>query len=145
VGFYSLAWGEPEHGFLLRHGVYTSIDYSDAFATNVRGINSEGDIVGLYTNNNDPDGWTEGPFLGFLLERNGTFTTTPLGNYNGINSRGEIVGGRGLLSGKLVTRFVIPGATSTNAWKITPDGQHIVGFYKDVDGYSHGFVLSRKP
>jgi hypothetical protein len=34
-----------------------------------------------------------------------------------------------------------PGATRTRPFKITPDGQHIVGFYDDL----HGFALSRKP
>jgi hypothetical protein len=75
VGWYSVVSGWPEHGFLLREGVYTTIDYPGAFATNVRGINSEGDMVGLYTMNNNPDSWTDGPFCGFLLKRNGTFTT----------------------------------------------------------------------
>jgi uncharacterized membrane protein len=142
VGFYGL--GGTEHGFLLRDGVYTTIDYPGAFVTNVRGINSEGDIVGLYGMNDDPDTWTEGPFRGFLLERNGTFTTIR-GNCNGINSRGQIVGSGYLLSGNLIIDFVLPpGATSMSASGITPDGQHIVGGYHDEQG-THGFVLSRKP
>ena len=38
------------HGFLLNHGAYTVIDFpgSDVVATQLRGINAEGDIVGQY-------------------------------------------------------------------------------------------------
>jgi uncharacterized membrane protein len=150
VGFYGL--GGTEHGFYLSQGVYTTIDYPGATLTNARGINSEGDIVGLYTN--DPE--LNGPYHGFRRSKHGTFTTidgpgSPGGNANGINSRGEIVGEYGmpgdpiyhgfLLSQGEYTAINYPGATITRAWKITADGQHIVGFYDDL----HGFVLSRKP
>jgi uncharacterized membrane protein len=152
VGYYGL--GGTEHGFLQHCGVLTTIDYPGAYATNVRGINSEGDMVGLYTNNNDPNDWWNGPFHGFLLSRHGTFRTVDYpessnGNVNGINDRGQLVGevfvGVDTIQGFLLSKDMYspisyPGATTTRPWKITADGQHIVGFYDD----QHGFVLSRK-
>jgi len=153
VGFYGL--GGTEHGFLLRDGVPTTIDYPGAFATNARGINSEGDIVGLYTNNDDPEKWWLGPFHGFVLKRDGTFTSVDYpgsgnANTNGIGEAGQVVGeyvaadGRNygfLLQGSEFTSFSYPGASITRPWRITPNGQYIVGFYDDL----HGFVLGRKP
>jgi len=150
VGFYGL--GDTEHGFLLRQGVLSTIDYPGAAFTNARGINEEGDIVGLYGNNAD----FSGPHHGFLRSRHGTFTTinvpgSPGSNANGINTRGQIVGTcRGfpfgfLLSQGKYTTFQIGGAIGAAPIKITPDGQHIVGAYRDDQGSTHGFVLSRKP
>jgi uncharacterized membrane protein len=143
-----------EHGFLLNHGVYTTIDYPGAFATNVRGINLQGDIVGIYTTvTDDPGVFDHGPFYGFLRKHDGTFTTISVGQCNGINLWGQIVGShwdknnicRGfLLSGGKSTSFSIPDATSTGPSKITPFGQHIVGTYWDQAGSPHGFLLSRK-
>ena len=70
---------------------------------------------------------------------------------NGINPRGDMVGEYSrpgvtqrfgfLLHSGQYTSISYPGATITRPWKITPDGQHIVGFYNDL----HGFVLTRKP
>lgn len=148
-----------EHGFLLYHGVYNPIDYPGAFATNARGINLQGDIVGIYTNNSDPESWWKGPWHGFLRKRDGAFTTingpdSPDGNCNGINLLRQIVGEYTgvdgnrygfLLSGGKYASFGIPGANITRLWKITPLGQHIVGFYDDQDGSPHGFLLSRMP
>ena len=49
------------HGFLLRNGAFSSIDFPDADFTVARGINSEGDIVGVFSSG--------GPTRGFLLSR----------------------------------------------------------------------------
>jgi hypothetical protein len=67
-----------------------------------------------------------------------------------MNPRGDVVGEYSvpgvstrfgfLLRAGEYTSFTYPGAVITRPWKITPDGQHIVGFYND----QHGFVLSRK-
>jgi uncharacterized membrane protein len=153
VGFYGM--GGTEHGFLMNRGasIPVTLDYPNSALTNVRGINSKGDIVGLYTN--DPQ--LNGPYHGFLRSEDGTFATidgpeSPGGNANGINTRGEIVGEYGhpadpgvilgfLLVGGEYSTIRYPGASITRPWKITPDGQHIVGFYDDL----HGFLLSRKP
>ena len=149
VGYYSL--GGVSHGFLLRKGSFTTIEVPGALWTTVRGINPEGEMVGVYRSL-DPDGRERNH--GFLLDIHGRFVTVNGpgalgGNASGINPRGDIVGEfyptgltvGFLLSGGVSTPFSYPGATTTRPWKITPDGQHIVGFYNDA----HGFVLSRKP
>ena len=151
VGYYGI--NGTEHGFLLHQGVLNTIDYPGATLTNARGINLQGDIVGLYTN--DPN--LNGPYHGFLRKNDGIFTTVngpgvQGGNANGINTRGQIVGEyvdpaqAGVILGFLLvkgeyTTIRYPGASITRPWKITLDGQHIVGFYNDL----HGFLLSRKP
>jgi uncharacterized membrane protein len=89
--------GVVTHGFLLRDGVFTSIDSPDAFgnATFANGINNQGDIVGGFN--------AAGP-VGAYLIHNGVmieFTaniTLPNDSVRGtnalsINDRGEIVGG----------------------------------------------------
>jgi uncharacterized membrane protein len=43
-----------QHGFLLRKGAYTVIDFPEAAGTDVRGINPRGEIVGNYWYENDP-------------------------------------------------------------------------------------------
>ncbi len=149
VGYY-LAGG-VEHGFLLRNGVYSTVDVPGALLTNVRGINSEGEMVGIYEAMDLLDGKRRAH--GFRLGKDGTVTTingpsAPGGNANGINPRGEILGeytASGirygfLLNGSEMISLSYPGAAITRPWKITPDGQYIVGFYNDL----HGFVLSRK-
>src|SRR5260370_26325576 len=60
---------DNEHGFLLSHGKYTTIDVPVApHFTTARGINPQGDIVGHYTD-------VAGVDHGYLLTRNGQFTT----------------------------------------------------------------------
>jgi hypothetical protein len=48
VGAYTDAVG-GQHGFLLSHGQYTTIDVPGAISTIARGISPSGDIVGQYT------------------------------------------------------------------------------------------------
>lgn len=48
------------HGFTWQNGNFTTVDYPNASATTVNGVNDEGDIVGFYT---DAAGNTDG-FLG---------------------------------------------------------------------------------
>lgn len=100
------------HGFLLRHGAYTSIDVPNSVqgSTDVLDINAQGDIVGNYTDRN-------GIEHGFLL-RQGTYTSfdDPLAasGPNGgtaawrINARGDILGvyadSTGTLHGFLLRR-----------------------------------------
>ena len=69
---------------------FTQIDVPGGFDTRARGINSRGDIVGLF---DDATGGTHG----FLRSKDGTFTQidVPGGSdirARGINSRGDIVG-----------------------------------------------------
>lgn len=48
VGVYTDAVG-GQHGFLMSHGEYTTIDFPGALSTSARGISPTGDIVGSYT------------------------------------------------------------------------------------------------
>jgi hypothetical protein len=61
VGFY-LAPIQPmfEHGYLLSHGVFTTIDFPGAFLTSISGINACGDVVGRY---DTTDGYQDHGFL----------------------------------------------------------------------------------
>ncbi len=151
VGWYVMSG--VEHGFLYRNGVYTTIDVPGASLTNVRGINPEGEMVGIFNGVVPPDIVSRSH--GFLLGKDGTFTSingpgVPNANVNGINPRGDIVGEYSIpgVTGRFgfllrqgeYTPISYPGAAITRPWKITPDGQYIVGFYNDL----HGFVLTRK-
>ncbi|MCA1652596.1 MAG: hypothetical protein LC753_20805, partial [Acidobacteria bacterium] len=55
------------HGFVLRAGVFTTIDVPGAQGTDARGISPEGDIVGGYRLPGEPPG----NIHGYLLRRNG--------------------------------------------------------------------------
>jgi hypothetical protein len=125
---------------------FTPVDVPGATRMYVRGMNGAAQIVGHYTSGVVT--------RGFLLSGS-VFTPIQLDvgtQACGINPRGDIVGeysvtgvtGRFgfLLRDGAYTMISYPGATipRTRPWKITPDGQHIVGFYDDL----HGFVLSRK-
>jgi hypothetical protein len=48
VGWYTANDGSA-HGFLLKEGVWTTIDFPDATSTEIQSINFEGDMVGAYT------------------------------------------------------------------------------------------------
>jgi probable HAF family extracellular repeat protein len=62
VGYYSDA-AEARHGFLFRQGMYTTIDVPGALATELTGINSQGDIAGAFDVTDGPGG-----FHGFLVQ-----------------------------------------------------------------------------
>ncbi len=84
------------HGFLLSHGIYTTIDFPGAYATTASGINDSGQIVGYYFTGDGREGTH-----GFLLS-GGVFTTIDFpstgtgfrsGTYAlGINNSGVVVG-----------------------------------------------------
>ncbi len=156
------------HGFLLSGGQYITVDVPGsliglpgALPTNLRGINSAGDIVGVYV---APPGSVVGctiagapPCLrGFLLH-GGTFSTvlypghegsipariTPNGDiyacYHDADLMGSMFGfartGRGF------TSINVPASMHTGA---TPDGGTIVGLYADLTmmpPVTHGYVL----
>ena len=66
------------HGFVLRHGVFTTIDYPGSEYTDVRAINPGGDIVGNYSMPGENPGFASVPggspvnIHGFVLKRDGT-------------------------------------------------------------------------
>jgi uncharacterized membrane protein len=156
VGWYNDKKGT--HGFLLRAGVYTSIDFPGAAAfTQAWKINDSGEIVGRYTGAND------GKYHIFILS-NGSFTAVPdvpeafetaVIEAGGLNSNGDIVtqycsakpcglGSVGdvhgfLLSGGVYTTFDYPGAALTMAFGLN-SYRAVVGGYQDSNGAYHGYL-----
>ena len=120
------------HGFIYKDGDYLHLDYPGALDTYPFGINPHGDIVGNW----DTDQSTVGH--GFVFSHGQMFSfdvpdAVPAGTAaNGINARGQIVGGyvgldgssHGFLAdGATFTRLDCPGALRTTAWGINADGQ----------------------
>jgi hypothetical protein len=142
------------HGFLLRGGEFTTIDFPDALFSSAIGINPHGDIVGRYRNPG------EAGFHGFLLSEN-EFTSIDFPGAidtraRGINPRGDVVGdycaatpcstnSHGfLLSEGEFTSIDFPGAVLTAGWRINAAGE-IVGRYQGADGKFHVFLLRDGP
>jgi hypothetical protein len=156
VGRYGTSDGKS-HGYLLRRGIFTTIDYSPTF-TGAVGINPSGDIVGRYQT-------ADRKYHGFLLSAAGNFTSLDVPGATatsafGINPQGDIVGGycspgpcpapvqsglnHGfLLRGGTYSSIDVPGAVLTQAWKINAAGQ-VAGRYKSPDGKWHAFLMSEE-
>jgi uncharacterized membrane protein len=140
---------------------FSSLSYTNSVgATNVLGLNDEGQIVGTHSHHASMNY----PFQGFIAST--TFTKTLvnfqnikiLGSYttsaSGVNSVGQIVGSyqdknsvsHGFLKDTAgFTTIDFPGASSTNAYGINSSGD-IVGSYFPCAGSTGGtcgFVLSR--
>jgi hypothetical protein len=124
---------------------WTTIDYPGSVLTQACGINSSGDIVGLF---NVGQGTQS-----FLLS-GGVFTTIQYPDANsttfayGINDAGDVVGtfvdpggfrGGFLKQGSTFTAINFPGASSTIAWGVNNSDQ-IVGEYVGADAITHGFT-----
>ena len=152
VGSYTDTEG-VHHGFLLRKGVFTSIDVPGAAETwAARGINARGDIVGNF---DEPDYIAR---HGYLLS-NGQFTQI---DYPGssqtvvecINNAGDITGtwydALGNVSGFIrrdgkFHNVSIPGGTNENVRAAQDNGRVLVGsVFMDFPGGAHGFIR-RKP
>src|SRR5438309_1009326 len=124
--------------------IFTTIDVPGAILTNAFGINSPGNIVGLYID-------TTAREHGFLLAA-GSFSTIDVPGAvrteaRGINNSGHIVGGYIDTAGRdhgfdlaagIFSTIDFPGAIATEAFGIN-DPRHIVGFYLDATGMTHGF------
>ena len=152
------------HGFLMRGGAFTTIDFPGAVFTEAWRINELGEILGRYLN-------PEGKFHLFLLS-NGTFTSVPdppgaietafgITFLGGLNRNGDIASDycdlapcpaspsdffkfagstHGfLLSGGVYTTIDFPGAVNTGAFGINDIGE-IVGVFFGQDGNEHGFL-----
>jgi uncharacterized membrane protein len=142
------------HGYLLRNGVFTTIDVPDSSVTVAAGIAPNGDIVGRFN-----DAALPRARHGFLL-RDGVFTTIDvpgaiLTEVDDINASGDIVGHYRSADGKdhafLLSHGVftsidvdVPGALGTGCVVgcvsgINPRGQ-VAGWYTAEDGSLHGFI-----
>ncbi len=125
---------------------FTTIDFPGAATTTPWGMNSRGDIVGLYAN-------ADKSTHGFLLS-GGQYSAIDFPGATGtelygINPAGDVVGvytsdgvRRGfLLKGGQFTKVDFPGATSTEFGSINSRGD-VAGFYVSPDKVQHGFLLS---
>lgn len=141
------------HGFLLRHGKYTSIDYPGAVLTFVRGINPAGDIVGRY---DILDVSTNKVKTHSFLLHHGKFTSIDFPGAvrtfaRGINSEGDIVGRYDIVDAATnqvkVLGFVVRHGDFTSvdfpANGINSAGE-IVGTYSGADGKVHGYLMSSR-
>ena len=148
VGEYFDAGGR--HGFLLRNGTFTSIDFPGAL-TSARGINPGGDIVGVYRYPSEPPVNAHG----FLLPRHGDFVQVDFpGHTNTIPQRilsdGTILGCRhdndtmGSMRGITIDRS---GPSEIDAFAsmnngATPNGRRIVGLWTNMmTGRGEGYVI----
>ncbi len=133
--------GSVVHGFLLKGGQFTTIDFPGAVSTGMAtsGINPRGDIVGVYVS---ADKVTHG----FLLT-GGKFSIIDYPGFvglSGINPQGDIVGTYNnsgfLLSDGDFTSIDFPGSTFTNTTGLNARGD-VVGRYT-ANSVIHGYLLS---
>jgi len=124
AGFYTDA-GSVIHGFLDKHGAFTTVDAPGATETELLGLNDRGIAVGFDIVN----GVTHGIIYN---TKKGTFITLDDPNasgstvFNGINDKGDIVG------------FYTDAAGNTHGLLATPDSvAKLVGV---VDHHTHGFL-----
>jgi len=155
VGSFTDAAGT--HGYVLRKGVFTQIDYPGATTatTEAWGINARGDVIGRYTRKGVPG------IRGFLLEH-GRFTDISIDNHlvtlpTKIGASGEIVGcfheTSGLVDmygyvqrGDDVSVFRLPSSVAPTGSAamhngVVPGGGLIVGLTFPAPGRSRGYVI----
>ncbi len=149
-GWYSTGPG-IRHGFVLRDGTVTTIDYPASSFSQVNGITDSGTIIGHFVD-------SAGVFHGYLLKGGifsqidlpGALDTLPFD----MNVRGDIAGewdsdptqlGHAFVqmnSGEWVS-FDAPGAAanSTLAIGINDHGE-VLGFFRDSSGQGHTFLVN---
>ena len=128
-----------------------SPNFDNVSDTQGRGINSKRHSCGEYLNGVD------GTFHGYLLysglmnevnylpyDLKHALDTIPLAINNFSNLAGAATLGDGtqtafITMGKVVTTFVVPGATATFAYQLNSSNQSI-GYYIDSNGMEHGFT-----
>jgi hypothetical protein len=150
---------EALHGFLFSGGVFVTIDFPGALATEVWGHDRAGQIAGRYQD-------ASGFFHAFLLS-NGSFSSidfpgaaeTAPGWYaftGGINANGDIAtvycaaepctnpssSTHGfLLIGDVYTTIDFPGATTTIGFGVN-SSDNVIGAYHNASGSWHGFLYT---
>jgi hypothetical protein len=147
--------GSFARGFLIEHrGTFHTVTLPhDPSSWELRGINDRGDTVGYFAA-------TGIGRTGFLLDRNGGFTTLNVPGAResiaeGINARGDVVGAYSLPPSGLflqgfvhpkdadVLSFAFPGAYLTHTNGIN-NRRQIVGIYMNTaTGRTYGFVTRR--
>jgi probable HAF family extracellular repeat protein len=126
------------------HGVFNLIDFPGAVSTQVWGINSRGEMVGVYVG---ADRVTHGFLLSGGRYKTIDYPGAALTLANNINAQGDVVGEYAttangphhgfLLSGGRFTAIDFPGASSTAVVGIASNGD-MVGLYGTP---SRGFLL----
>jgi hypothetical protein len=154
VGQYNDTPGIPQHGFLLSRGILTVIDHPDAVRTTAFDINERGDILGAYAGAAGTRLYVLSSGVFTTIEVPGTLGTLgpgPAGSFAGINAKGEIVGAyqadgkiRGFVrdTSGFFTTIDFVDTMFVRATGINPQGD-IVGYYRDLAGRDHGFLLRR--
>jgi probable HAF family extracellular repeat protein len=112
VGLYFPGGAPRAHGFVIRNGVLTDYMFPTSTATQIWGINPNGDFVGIYRVAPGIAG-----VHGFVQPADGS---TPVS----IDYRDPVTGAN---------------AVQTQALAVNPGGT-IVGLYVDASGVTHGFV-----
>ena len=152
VGEYKLVMqrlGDPGHAFLFEDGVFTHISPAGAKAAVAWGINSSGESVGYYVDQQTPSGTH-----GWLRDAHGAYQVIDypgaiLTNARGINPSGTIVGlyrdAGGQAFGFVFAKGTFssvqyPDAIFTRLSGINARGD-IVGDYVDSANKTHGFLL----
>ncbi len=92
VGSYDGQDSTMTHGFLLRRGRYTTIDFPGTSSTYCTGINNSGLITGYYLEGDVAHGflWWHGNFIATfqVSDSNGAYSTFPMS----VNDRGQVAG-----------------------------------------------------
>lgn len=139
------------HGYLLRNGEFTTIDYPGSSFTDARGISPDGDIVGTYRLTGEP----ATRIHGYLLTKHGEFV--PLNSPGHINTIAQRILGNGTVLGcrhdndtmasMVGITFGRDGYSEINEFGsmhngATPDGRHIVGLYTNMTtGRGEGYRI----
>jgi uncharacterized membrane protein len=151
VGWYMDSAGK-QHGYVLRAGSFTTIDYAGASATIARAINDQGDIVGTHVGDPTLPG---GDIHGFLLQQ-GNFT--PL-DYPGhlntitqqINNASQVIGcyhdtdSMGTMHGFMLSNgnFSALSTPASMSNGTLSDGSLVAGLFTDMmTGLGHGYLAS---
>jgi uncharacterized membrane protein len=158
VGWFVMRSGATAvtHGFLRRHGHFTTIDYPGAVYTDARGIDSDGNIVGAYRMAGEPPV----NFHGYLRTEDGMFKPEDFPGHTNtiaqrITSAGVILGCRhdanttDTMRGIMMNADDMTGAAEIGLFSSmnggsTPDGDLIVGQFMDMSidgGKQRGYLL----
>ena len=138
------------HGFLLKHGEFTTLDYPREDIVQIRpgGISPSGDITGFYIT-------TSGTYHGFLLTKKGEWSTVDYtGQPNTALTRilpdGTLIGTTFIVADTENMRAVVMGEHENTIldqpwvclYGATPDNKVMVGYCKEGPDYAANPVLA---